>query len=189
MGQFSTHAKAEVVNAPSSAHGALESATGVRARAWWILPAGGLAITLVILLRPRPATTPPASTLAPLKQSVVVAPFRVAGASGSLAYLREGMVELLSTRLADDSDSRSVDAGAVLAAWRAANLGNPAEVPRSAVVRLAARLGAERVIIGNIVGTPSRVVISASVMDVGSQWTSGEASVEGPGRQYHSPGR
>ena len=148
----------------------------------WVLAAAGLAVSLGILLYPTPASDAPAPAAAPvpLEQSVVVAPFRVAGASASLAYLREGMVELLSTRLADDSDSRSVDAGAVLAAWRAANLNNPTEVPRGDVVRLAAGLGAERVVIGNVVGTPSRVVIAAAVVDVSSQRTSGEATVEGP---------
>jgi DNA-binding SARP family transcriptional activator len=155
---------------------------GIRRARFWVFLAAGLTLSLGILLYPTPVPNAPApaATPAPLEQAVVVAPFRVAGASASLAYLREGMVELLSTRLADDSDSRSVDAGAVLAAWRAANLNNPAEVPRGDVVRLAAGLGAERVVIGNVVGTPSRVVIAAAVVDVGSQWTSGEATVEGP---------
>jgi DNA-binding SARP family transcriptional activator len=155
---------------------------GVWRDRFWVLVAAGLTLSLGILLYPTPPSDAPApaATPAPLEQSVVVAPFRVAGASASLAYLREGMVELLSTRLADDSESRSVDAGAVLAAWRAANLFNPTEVPRGDVVRLAAGLGAERVVIGNVVGTPSRVVITAAVVDVGSQWTSGEATVEGP---------
>jgi DNA-binding SARP family transcriptional activator/TolB-like protein len=152
-----------------------------RAR-FWVLAAAGLTLALAILLYPTPTpdAPAPAGPPAPLEQSVVVAPFRVAGASASLAYLREGMVELLSTRLADDSESRSVDAGAVLTAWRAANLNHPAEVPRGDVVRLAAGLGAERVVVGSVVGTPSRVVITAAVVDVGSQWTSGEATVEGP---------
>lgn len=155
---------------------------GVRRARFWVLAAAALTLGLGILLYPSPArdASAPVVTPAPLEQAVVVAPFRVAGASASLAYLREGMVELLSTRLADDSASRSVDAGAVLAAWRAANLNNPTEAPRGDVVRLAAGLGAERVVIGNVVGTPSRVVIAAAVVDVGSQWTSGEATVEGP---------
>jgi serine/threonine-protein kinase len=115
-----------------------------------------------------------------LAQRVVVAPFRVTGASASLAYLRDGMVELLAARLADDSGARSVDAGAVLAAWRAAGLTGSGQVARDTVVRLAGRLGAERVVIGSVVGTPSRVVLNASVVAVPSGTVSGEASVEGP---------
>ncbi|WP_284349748.1 BTAD domain-containing putative transcriptional regulator [Roseisolibacter agri] len=126
---------------------------------------------------------PPAAPVAAaprLEQKVVVAPFRVTGASGSLAYLRDGLAELLAARLADDSSARSVDAGTVLAAWRSAGLTGSGEVPRDTVVRLAERLGAERVVVGSVVGTPSRVVVSATVVAVPSGEASAEASVEGP---------
>ncbi|MGZ8376667.1 MAG: BTAD domain-containing putative transcriptional regulator [Gemmatirosa sp.] len=127
--------------------------------------------------RPEPA---PVAETPRLTQRVVVAPFRVTGASASLAYLRDGLVELLAARLADDSGARSVDAGAVLAAWRSAGLTGSGQVARDTVVRLAGRLGAERVVIGSVVGTPSRVVLSATVVDVPTGAVSGEASVEGP---------
>jgi tetratricopeptide (TPR) repeat protein len=137
-----------------------------------------LVVAAVFLRRDRPAAS--AALAAPsLEQKVVVAPFRVAGASSALAYLREGLVELLSTRLADDSSARSVDAGTVIAAWRAAGLASPSDVPRGTLVRLAEGLGAERVVIGNIVGTTSRVVLTAAVVDVASRQATGEATVEG----------
>jgi eukaryotic-like serine/threonine-protein kinase len=116
----------------------------------------------------------------PVRQQVVVAPFRVAGASLSLEYLREGLVELLSARLADDSSARSVDAGAVLGAWRRAGLTAAVEVSRDTVVRLATRLGAERVVIGSVVGTSARAVVSASVLSLPAGTLEGEATVEGP---------
>jgi DNA-binding SARP family transcriptional activator/TolB-like protein len=125
----------------------------------------------------RKAATPPPTPK--LEQQVVVAPFRVSGASGSLAYLREGMVELLSTRLADDSSDRSVDAGAVLAAWRAAGLGGTGNESRGTIVRLAAGLGAERVVTGSVVGTRSRLVLTAGVIDAATGRPLGQASVEG----------
>lgn len=113
-------------------------------------------------------------------QDVVVAPFRVTGANASLQYLREGMVELLSTRLADDTAARSVDAGAVLAAWRAAGLLSSSDVPRDTMVGLARELGASRVVLGSVVGAPSHVIISASVIVAKSGEVSAQASVEGP---------
>jgi len=116
----------------------------------------------------------------PLRQDVVVAPFRVTGANASLHYLREGMVELLSTRLADDTAARSVDAGAVLAAWRAAGLLASSDVARDTVVSLARQLGASRVVVGSVIGAPSRVIISASVVVAKTGAVSGQASVEGP---------
>lgn len=115
----------------------------------------------------------------PQRQRVVVAPFRIAGAAASLGYLRDGIVELLSTRLADDSTARSVDAGAVIGAWRAAGLAPAVDVSRDTVVHLAARLGAERVVVGGIVGTPSWLVVRATVLRVPDGAVTGQASVEG----------
>lgn len=115
-----------------------------------------------------------------LRQRLVVAPFRVAGADKSLGYLRDGMVELLSTRLADDSAARSVDAGAVLGAWRTAGIAAAMDVSRDTVVKLAARLGAERVVIGSVVGSPARMIMHATVLTVPSGAMSAEATVTGP---------
>jgi DNA-binding SARP family transcriptional activator/TolB-like protein len=141
-----------------------------------ILMLAVLATTLTIIRWPRSA---PARAQPPLRQKVVVAPFRVAGAASSLGYLRDGIVELLSTRLADDTAARAVDAGAVLGAWEGAGFTTAAAVPRDSVVKLAARLGAERVVIGSVVGTPSRLILRASVVEVPTAVVSGEAMVEG----------
>ena len=142
-----------------------------------ILMLAVLATAVTITRGPRSA---PAVAQPQLRQNVVVAPFRVAGATSSLGYLRDGIVELLSTRLADDTAARAVDAGAVLGAWEGAGFTTAAAVPRDSVVKLAARLGAERVVIGSVVGTPSRLILRASVVAVPSGEVNGEAMVEGP---------
>ena len=142
-----------------------------------ILALGILAAAVTIIRGPRSA---PTVAQPQLRQKVVVAPFRVAGAASSLGYLRDGIVELLSTRLADDTAARAVDAGAVLGAWEDAGFRRAAAVPRDSVVKLAAQLGAERVVIGSVVGTPSRMILRASVVGVPSAQVSGEAVVEGP---------
>jgi DNA-binding SARP family transcriptional activator len=144
-----------------------------------------LAVVLVALvglgaLIGRSVREPAAIVELPVRQRLVVAPFRVAGADPSLRYLRDGMVELLSTRLADDTSARSVDAGAVLGAWRAAGLTPAMDVPRETVVRLAARLRAERVVVGSVVGTPARAVLSATLLQVPGGEVSAQASVAGP---------
>jgi DNA-binding SARP family transcriptional activator/TolB-like protein len=134
---------------------------------WWRSARGGLAL-------------PPTAPTPALEQKVVVTPFRVSGASASLAYLREGIVELLSARLADDSSARSVDAGAVLAAWRAAGLADLADVPRDSILALARRLGAERVVSGSVVGNVRRVVVAATVLDTKTGLAAGSATIEVP---------
>jgi tetratricopeptide (TPR) repeat protein len=86
----------------------------------------------------------------------------------------------LSARLADDSLARSVDAGAVLGAWRAAGLSPAMDVPRDTIVKLATRLGAERVVVGSVVGSPARTVLTATVLTLPAGTVSGQGSVAGP---------
>jgi DNA-binding SARP family transcriptional activator len=170
----------------------LDSSTGRSFRTAWVAKLGSrpwrltaalilmLAILAAVVTLNRGRRSAPAVAQPQLRQKVVVAPFRVAGASSSLRYLRNGIVELLSTRLADDTAARAVDAGAVLGAWDGAGFTTTAAVPRDSVVKLAARLGAERVVIGSVVGSPSHLILRASVVAVPSAEVSGEAIVEGP---------
>jgi DNA-binding SARP family transcriptional activator/TolB-like protein len=150
-----------------------------RMRHRWLPAAALLVAAAVVALIVWPNRRAPVDALA-VRQDVVVAPFRVTGADAALHYLREGMVELLSTRLADDTAARSVDAGAVLAAWRAAGLLTTTDVPRDTLVGLARELGASRLVTGSVVGAPSHVIISASVIAAASGAVSAQASVEGP---------
>ena len=157
----------------------LRNALGRRPLLLGALALAALAFTVWRSARERPAP-PPVAPPPALEQKVVVTPFRVSGASASLAYLREGIVELLSARLADDSSARSVDAGAVLAAWRAAGLADVADVPRDTILALARGLGAERVVIGSVVGNVRRVVVAATVLDTETGLAAGSATIEVP---------
>ncbi|MGQ0563041.1 MAG: BTAD domain-containing putative transcriptional regulator, partial [Gemmatimonadota bacterium] len=133
-------------------------------------------VSLGLIMRGRNADR----DLGRLDQQIVVAPFRVVGAESSLAYLREGLVELLSARLSDDSAARSVDAGAAIRAWRRAGITRAPDASRDTMVGLARRLGAKRVIVGSVVGTPEQAIVTASVVSAESGQVSAEASVEGP---------
>ena len=157
-------------------------------RSWNVAQLGwaGLALLIVAAVailgtrdRGNAARTGPAAAAPAASQPVVIAPFRVAGADASLGYLREGMVELLSTRLADDSGARSLDPGAVLSAWRPAAPSAVVDVPRATAVRVAHELGASRVVFGSVVGTPARLVITASAARVPGGEVIASASVEG----------
>jgi DNA-binding SARP family transcriptional activator len=165
-------------------HGLAPAPPDLRIPLWlrWTI----LSVVIVVLLgigvligRARRSTSTEVTPLA-LRQRVVVAPFRVIGADPSLAYLRDGLVELLSARLADDSLARSVDAGAVLGAWRAAGLSPAMDVPRDTIVKLATKLGAERVVVGSVVGSPARTVLTATVLTLPTGAVSGQGSVAGP---------
>lgn len=115
-----------------------------------------------------------------LDQRVVVAPFRVHAADASISFLREGLVELLSTRLADDPDARGVDAGAVLRAWRRAGVTQDSSASRETVVKLATQFGAERVIVGSVLGSAEHATVNASVIEVRTGAIGADATVSGP---------
>lgn len=115
----------------------------------------------------------------PQRDMVVVAPFRTSGADPSLSYLREGLVDLLVTKLIEDASTRAADPGAVMSAWRRAGWTDVMDVPRADALRLARRLGANRLVVGSVVGSTSRMVISAMVIDIGQEDLRAQASVEG----------
>lgn len=110
---------------------------------------------------------------------MVVAPFRVAGADPALAFLREGLVDLLASTFPGDAGARAADAGAVMSAWRRAGHASDADVPRSEALRIARQLGGTRLLSGSVVGLPSRLVVSASLFDVATGGLRAQVSVTG----------
>jgi serine/threonine-protein kinase len=89
-----------------------------------------------------------------------VFPFRVSSTDPSLAYLREGMVDLLHVKLA--ATRRSVEPRTLLDGWRRAG-GGDADPPLDAMVGLTANLAAGRLVLGSVVGAPQQLTLSASV--------------------------
>jgi serine/threonine-protein kinase len=109
---------------------------------------------------------------------VAVVPFRVAGAAPALGYLREGMVDLVAARLTGEGGARAADPGTVMAAWRRAAGSDASDLSEGDAVGLARRLGAGRLLVGGVVGTPAHVALNASVLPVGAG-SRVEAKVEG----------
>ena len=114
-----------------------------------------------------------------LDRSVIaIAPFRVTGADSSLGYLREGMVDLLATKLSGTAALRPADPRTLLAAWTRAARG-ATEVPEDDAVRVAVALGAGRMVEGEVVGSRGRVSLSARIVDVPSGSVRARATAEG----------
>src|SRR4029450_6002188 len=125
----STPAPESAVAAPSA------PAAGFRAhRGRWMVAGGVAGLALVGALawlrnREKPVAVD--------QRLVAVVPFRVSGADSSLAYLREGMVDLLAAKLSGTSAIRPADPRTVLARWRRA-AGGDRDLPQEDAVRLAA---------------------------------------------------
>jgi hypothetical protein len=110
---------------------------------------------------------------------VAVVPFRVS-ADPSLGYLREGMLDLMAAKLTGEGGPRAADPRAVMSAWRSAGGSERADLDPTALRQLARRLGAGRLLLGSIVGAPSRLTISASVQSLATTAGGTPVEVAGP---------
>jgi len=121
----------------------------------------------------------PDASAMPAAARLLVAPFSVSGASPTIAYLGRGASQLLATRLDSAGDERAIDPAVVATAWHRAGFDGPREVPRAGVLKLATDFGARRVVVGSIVGSRARTIISATVLSLPEGETIAQTSVEG----------
>jgi tetratricopeptide (TPR) repeat protein len=132
---------------------------------------------LTVLLWPRdPGAGTPAAGADP--SVVAVVPFRVS-ADSALAYLREGMVDLLAARLTGEGGLRAADPRTVLRAWQRGSGGGMEAGTDEAAVGAARAVGAGLALMGEVVGTSAGLLIQAAVLD-GAGRIVGRASAEGP---------
>jgi TolB-like protein len=108
---------------------------------------------------------------------VAVLPFRIFG-QGDLEFLGEGMVDLLAAKLTGEGGLRAANPRSVMSAWHRMTGDGNGDFDADASVALARSLGAGQVMTGGIVGTPSRMIITASVLDVENGARRVQASVE-----------
>ena len=111
---------------------------------------------------------------------MAVVPFRVSTADPALHYLREGMLDLLAAKLTGEGGMRATDPRQLLDAWRRAGGSETSELPREDALLLARRLGAGRLLLGDVVGTPTRLVITASLLGSAQGDSIVKVNVEGP---------
>ena len=111
--------------------------------------------------------------------SVAVVPFRIASADPSHHYLREGMVDLIATKLSSE-ELRAIEPRTVLDAWKTAGGTQTADLSRDATILLAQRLGAGRALLGDVVGTPNRLTLTLSLLAVPDGNQVARVSVDGP---------
>jgi len=117
---------------------------------------------------------------APDQNMVAVVPFRVASADPALHYLREGMLDLLAAKLTGEGGMRATDPRQLLAAWHREGGSESADIPPESALALARQLGAGRLLLGDVVGTPNRIVLTASLLGAARGDSLVKLSVEGP---------
>lgn len=110
--------------------------------------------------------------------AVAVLPFRVAGAAAELAHLEEGLADLMAITLSGEAGPRALDPRAVLSAWAAVSGDGTAY--EEAVGEVGRRLGAGRMVRGEVVGQPGRLTLSASLTETATGVERARARAEGP---------
>ena len=144
---------------PDSATPAPFAAPATRGRAWPPL-ATAAALFLVVATVGAMMVSRRGAPAMPTGQAVAVLPFPVRGRP-DLAYLREGMVDLISAKLDGASGLRSVDPRAVLGAVQRAGVETPLDPARAGQV--AAGLGARYFVVGDVVEIAGRININGAL--------------------------
>jgi len=110
---------------------------------------------------------------------VAVAPFRVASSDSALGYLREGMVDLLTTKLGGTLSIRPLDSRTLLNAWHEDGRRSD-DLSGSEALDVARRLGAGLLIGGEVVANGPQVTLSATLRRTPDGREAARVSVEGP---------
>ena len=111
---------------------------------------------------------------------VAVAPFRVATADASLHYLRDGMLDLLAAKLTGEGGLRATEPRVMLTEWNRAGGSATTDLAPQASLEMAERLSAGRLLLGDVVGTPNKLVLTVSLLEVPEGRQLSRVSVEGP---------
>lgn len=99
-------------------------------------------------------------------QTIAVAPFQLQSTDAGSSYLREGLVDLVATRIADADVKRAADPAAVMQSARALGFVDDSAKSLPAAVRLGRSLGADQVVVGSIRSLTTGVSIQATLVDV-----------------------
>jgi tetratricopeptide (TPR) repeat protein len=97
---------------------------------------------------------------------VAVLPFRVSGSS-DIAYLSEGMMDLLAAKLTGEGGPRAADPRSTMSAMKAAKQ-DASAITEEGARDVARNLGAGYVLLGSVVGTPKQLTIAATLTNVRS---------------------
>ena len=155
------------------ADGAPARPHGRRKQALWAVSALILAALGVVVIRAAQHRTTSRPSL------VAIAPFRVSSPDSTIAYLGEGMVDLLTASLGGEGGMRAVDPRTMLAAWKSARQGT-SDPPLDDALRIATKAGASRLVLGEVVGSAPHLSVSARLLATRDGHEVARASAQGP---------
>jgi hypothetical protein len=169
----------ELVQALNRAPSAVTTfSPGARKQRWGFMLAGSAGVILAVVVGLVIRRSTGAATSNP--KLVAVLPFRISGSNPDLAWLREGLVDLLAIKLTGVEGLHAAEPSAVLGAWRRVAGSEGRDITPEAALEVGRQLGAGRIIDGSVVGTPGHLTLTASLLTTPSGGSAARASVEGP---------
>ena len=105
----------------------------------------------------------------------LVAPFEIQSGDQSVAWLREGSVNMLTLTLGQWSDLNVVDYERTLSLIDAEDLGGKSRLSAADAFTLARRAGASRVVMGQVLTTNDSLIVVAKLYDVASKESNQQA--------------
>lgn len=146
-----------------------------------VLLVGAALLTIALGAGAWAAWLRPEAEAVPLDENMVaVLPFRVPGSSTALHDLREGMVDLLHTKLTGEVGPRAVDPRTLISAWRMAAGSSDRELPEDSALEVARRTGAGRAVLGAVVAAGSNLTLTATLVNVADDGDRKSTEVTGP---------
>ena len=109
---------------------------------------------------------------------VAVLPFEYSG-TPDLAYLREGIVNVLEANLTGEGGPRAIASQTIIAQWKRRG-GETKGLTEDEARALAAEVGAGQIIRGGIVAAGNEIVVSATLLPVSGTGEQVQARVNGP---------
>ena len=169
--------RADDVDAPTAPRAPVSLRTVRWTRMVWASAAAAVA---AVALGFRVATSHLANDRAEAREStIMIAPFRVNSSDPLTAELREGLLDLLSVRIADADTKRAADPARVLQAWARTGNAFDSALSITAATRVARDLGAGEALIGSVEKSGAGVVVNASLIDVAETRVKATARVTG----------
>ena len=157
------------VSAPAS--------TTVRSRWIWAGAAVAMVATVALSRVAAPRLTHEHTIVRP--HTVAVAPFQLQSNDAGSSYLREGLIDLLATRIADADVKRAADPATVIQSAQAFGFVDDSAKSVPATVRFGRSLGADEVVVGSIRSVPTGVAIQATLVDVVAEKVRASVEVSG----------
>jgi DNA-binding SARP family transcriptional activator/Tfp pilus assembly protein PilF len=144
----------------------------------WISAAAAVAFAAVAT---RAAASRDAGNRTAVRETIMIAPFRVSSTEPASAYLREGLLDLLAARLTEPDEKRATDPALVLKAWKGAGFAPDSAVSVESAAQIARGLDAGEFVIGSVLSANGGVgvKIHASLVDVATNRVKAAVDVNG----------